>query len=313
MALEGYPGITATVRDYGRYRHRLVAVAEAWLGVPEGSLVRPAVGQLNRSLTPEEAILLSAVKARMAPPYPDLGWSLVVQAPELPARIQWPSRELQEEIHLLVRDSLEALNRFLPPEESLSFEFREPSPPMEEAVFSGRQLAAIGPELSHGWDGLASRASGVAWLRRQMGDARGSSIGISKPDGFSIQIVEAEGMRGSIDRFGDASPEGRCFRVSGQGVVTGWAVVDPGRGWVGDAVFLFWEAPDGRARLHGCRPVRRPDVAAALGREGLIWAGFETMHPLDAGAASGHLHLWVCHGGTMYRNASLVWELQPAV
>lgn len=156
-ALEAHPGMTATVRNYGRWRHRLEAVAEEWLGMPEGSLLRPPLGVVNRSLTPDEAFLVSAIKTRMAPPYPDLGWSLVARAPGLSAPIRWPSRELQEDVCRLCREPLEALNRYLPPDEPLVCEVREPSPPMEEVTFSGTQLAAVGrpPSSRTGW----------AWLR----------------------------------------------------------------------------------------------------------------------------------------------------
>lgn len=52
--LRDTPGIELTVQNYSRVRRAMVDVAEAWLGIPGGTLTPPPVAQVNRSLTQGE-------------------------------------------------------------------------------------------------------------------------------------------------------------------------------------------------------------------------------------------------------------------
>lgn len=306
-ALEAFPEVSMTIRNFSRLRDRIVAVTESWLGIPEGTLARPSLDTLNRSLTADEDVLSDAIKRNMTRPYPVFG-ALAEQLPQLSTPMRWPSVEEQRYQHEGLRELLEAFTRRLPPDEPLVFEFREPSPPMTDVIFSGAQCEVFGPELSLTWDAVASGEGGIEALCRWMDAGAGFEPGITVTERLFRQLVPSDRITGSIDFFGIRPVTGRMLKGPAKQHIIGWVALDAEAGHSAEIVFLLIEEADGRCRLAPCDLMRRHDVVTAFGREGLEWCGFNSRNQVGWNGV-GRLRLLVSHAGVWYHNENLTWDL----
>jgi hypothetical protein len=141
--LARYPEVALTVRNYSVCRQRLLAEVEDWLGLSKGTLERPPVGRVNRSLTAGELVLQTALNRRLGRSSRFLGTSLVEQLPNIEPELIWPTREAQEAMLERLRPAMEQINARVPEAHRYRYEIREPAT-RSDYGFTAEQLELIG-------------------------------------------------------------------------------------------------------------------------------------------------------------------------
>ena len=141
--LARYPEVALTVRNYSVCRQRLLAEVEDWLGLSEGTLERPPVSRVNRSLTGGELVLQTALNRRLGPSSRFLGRSLVQQLPNIEPEPVWPTREAQEAMLERLRPAIEQINARVPEAHRYRCEVQEPETRSDYGL-TAEQLELIG-------------------------------------------------------------------------------------------------------------------------------------------------------------------------
>lgn len=117
--LRGVPGIELTVRNYSRVRHNILDEAEAWIGLPAGTLRPPPVAQVNRSLTPGELsvqLFLNRILGKKARIFAD---KMCQHFPERAAVLSYPPEDLCAAYREASAATIDRVNALLPDDAAL--------------------------------------------------------------------------------------------------------------------------------------------------------------------------------------------------
>ena len=152
-ALDGRAGVAIglTVRNYAVCRDRLLAEAEAWLGVPEGTLPPPPAARANRGLSAPELALQRALNRALGAAADAHGGRMLAdplceRLPDIPADPFRASPEAQRRMLDRLAPAMARVNARMPEAHRYRAEIRAPeAPPAAPGrhAFTDAQLAVI--------------------------------------------------------------------------------------------------------------------------------------------------------------------------
>lgn len=140
--IEGAGG-RVELRNYSRRRSELLSVVETWLMVPPGSLLRPDVEVINRSLTRAEITLQRKLNVRLGESGHLLADRLCEELSDLePDRIL-PDVDVQRSLWDRLEPTIRQLNARMDPSDHYREDLEEPVDLDRPLVFSDAQLDVV--------------------------------------------------------------------------------------------------------------------------------------------------------------------------
>ena len=129
--------------SYDRNKTGLLPITEAFLGLPEGTLVRGGDKAVNRSMTAGELTILRGLNAHDPAAASLLADALCNEVPEIASETVYPSTEAQQAMIDRLSGAIAEVDAMLAPSERYSVDLRPPADEAEAFTFSLRQVEVM--------------------------------------------------------------------------------------------------------------------------------------------------------------------------
>lgn len=141
-------GIGVTLRNYSACRDTLLAETERWLGVPEGTLLAPKAGRVNRSLTRSELELQKVFNASLGKSGDLISDPLCERLHDIRPDDIRPPVAVQEELWERLQPHIRTVDAVLPEGHAYQFDMKAPPPDSGVMEFTPEQVRVFAESIS---------------------------------------------------------------------------------------------------------------------------------------------------------------------
>lgn len=189
------------VYNYDRHKTELIQITEAFLDVPDGTLVRGGDRPVNRSMTAGELALLRGLNGHDSTAAARLADALCNETPEIPSETVYPDTSVQQEMITRLGPAIEAVDQMIDPAERYGTELKPVAGAAERFSFTAEQVAVIGDILGARLNDVSAQLQ-IEKARRQINIAQ-NMVGKDRSEDASKLLDRAAAALSGLPGEGD--------------------------------------------------------------------------------------------------------------